>query len=251
MSAKTIAVIGKRPAWAKDLNDREFVFVSAYLENFRPRDAGLRAGFPASSAHTRAWEMKQRLHVRDAIDAALHEKMPALKLTIAERLMAVIGAKPEDYFKWGDQKVTETVGDGFDADGNPKFKTRKTTRQTLTLTPSSKLTPQQLAAVKGVKKRINNAGTTLELQLHDPMMAIDRIAALLNLQPREQVVGGGTVSFIIEAPDGSVLKSLAQTTSTSQIDRAAIDAQIAADAEPVEDLPPGAKPQTGLVIETP
>lgn len=251
MVAKSVAVIQKRPTWAKELDDREFAFVSSYLGHFNGTRAALDAGIPKKSAHAQAWDLKQRQRVRDAIDAGMREKMPALKLTLAEKLMAIAGQNPDDYFKWGDQKVTETVGNGVDENGMPKFKTRQVTSQTLRLTPSSKLTPQQLAAVKGVKKRINNAGTTLELQLHDPMQAIDRIAALLNLQPREQVAGGGTVHFVIEAPDGTVLKSLGQAEHPTQIDRAAINAQIAADAEPVEDLPPGAKPQTGLVIETP
>lgn len=244
MVPKNAVAAASRPVWAKGLDEREFLFVSWYIVGFEGTKAALAAGCPKASAHAQAWQIKQRPHVREAIDAALREKMPAIKMVLSERLAAIATADHADYFQIVEKK-TRSKDPGKDG------KRKTFTETTMRITPTADLTERQRAAVKGIKQRVGLYGTTLELQLHDPMMAIDRIAALLNLQPREQVVGGGTVSFIIEAPDGSVLKSLAQTTSTSQIDRAAIDAQIAADAEPVEDLPPGAKPQTGLVIETP
>ena len=243
MAATAVVKKQQRPAWGKDLDGREFAFVCAYLVDFNATKAGLAAGMPKAGAHVQAHLLKQRPHVRDAIEAGLREKMPTIKLVLAERLAAIATADHADYFQVVEKKT-------WLKDPGKNGKRQSFTETRMRITPTAKLTERQRAAVKGIKQRVGLYGTSLELQLHDPMQAIDRIATLLNLQPREQVAGGGSVTFLIEAPDGTVLKSLGQTT-TSQIDRAAIDAQIAADAEPVEDLPPGAKPQTGLVIETP
>jgi phage terminase small subunit len=246
--AKTEAnAVSVRPTWAKDLTDREMIFVEAYVRDLNALRAALAAGAPKASAHNYGHDCKNRPHVRAVIDILLKERMSALKMSLAERLAAVALQRPQDYFQWGERKVKEIRGDGFDKDGKPKFKTRTYSEPIVKLTPAKKLDERQLAAVKGVKTRVSAHGRTVELLLHDPMIATQRLAELLGMQQVEQAGGAGHVTFIIEAPDGGVIRADAPALG---IDRSAVDAAIAGNAEPdPEDAPPGAKQM--LVIETP
>ena len=237
MPRNVVATAPKRAAWAKELNEREFLFVSVYLGSFNGTKAALAAGCPKASAHAQAWEIKQRPHVREAIEAGLREAMPMLKLTLAERLTAIAEADSADFMQLVEKRIRSK---------DPKSGKQRTFKHmTVALTPTAQLSDRQRAAVKGLKQRVGLYGTTIELQLYDPLAAADRLKDLLNLAPQEKAAGIGGVVFVIETPDGTTMKTISQ--AGSPIDRAAIDAQIAADAEPVEDLPPGAR----LLIETP
>ena len=241
--SKSVVAVFKRPGWAKELDDREFAFVSSYLGHFNATRAALEANIPKPSAHAQGWMIKNRPHVREAIDAGLREKMPALKLSFAERLAAIAEADHADYFQLVEKRVRAQ-------DPNGKKGAKRTfTHTVMQLTPTAKLTERQRAAVKGIKQRIGLYGTTIEIQLHDPVAAIEKAGALLGLNHEQKQASIGNVTFVIETPDGTTMKTVAGPTSP--IDRDAIDAQIAADAEPVEDLPPGARPQSKLQIETP
>lgn len=250
MAAKAKAeanAVTVRPTWAKDLNDREMIFVEHYVRDMNATKAGLAAGFSKASAHVLGHECKHRPHVRAVIDLLLRDRMSSLKLSLAERLTAVALQDPRDYFKHDEKTVTQVYQSGLNPDGTPKFKTRRYMEPTLRITPMKKLDERQRAALKGIKKRVTPSGTTIEVILHDPINATQRLAELLGMTQAEEGAGGGHISFIIETPDGTVVKPQ-HGAAPIGINRNAIDAEIAKNTEPdADELPPGAR----MIVEPP
>ena len=215
--------IGK-PDWAKDLNDREYRWVGEYLKGFNSARAAVAAGFSAPSAHQRGYEIKTRPHVRAAINAALREAMPHLKMTLAERLAAI---------------VTTDIGEIVD------WKRSGRRGLAVDMRPLAELNNTQRASIKAIRKRVGPYGDSLDIVMHDPIAAAERLTALLEMTKDTGAGTGGSVTFIIEAPDGHVIRDI---TAATVIDHDAVAAGIAANREPEPDeLPPGAR----IVIETP
>lgn len=245
MAASNVATIPERPAWAKSLDDREYLWTAQYLIDLnasRAAQDGL--GAKPSSARVIGHGIKHRPQVRAALDMALRDRLPSLKLTLAERLMKMATADPADYFQVVEKRVTITTGKG-------KTKRRRTFMQAgVQVTPTKKLSEEQRIAIKGVKQRTGLYGTTIELQLHDPMQAGLRLAELLGLQQIAQDGAGGGVVFIIEAPDGA---AIGMRPAGAIIDQNAVDALVAKNtaAPDVEDLPPGAKKAGPISFESP
>ena len=46
MAANAVITNQKRPTWGRELDEREFAFVCAYLVDFNATKAGLAAGMP-------------------------------------------------------------------------------------------------------------------------------------------------------------------------------------------------------------
>ena len=213
-----------RPDWAKGLDDREYRYVGEYLKGFNSTRAALAAGFAPSSAYQRAYEMKHRPMVRAAINAALREAMPALKVTLAERLAAI---------------VTTDIGEIVD------WKRSGRRGLAVDMRPLAELNNTQRASIKAIRKRVGPYGDSLDIVMHDPIAAAERLTALLEMTRDTGAGGGGQVVFVIETPEGHVIRDV---TAAPVIDHDAVTAGIAANREPEPDeLPPGAR----IVIETP
>lgn len=214
-----------RPDWAKALNDREYRYVGEYLKGFNSTRAALAAGFAPSSAYQRAYEVKHRPNVRAAINAALREAMPHLKLTLAERMTAIATTDMGEIVEW------DHVG--------------KRRKLSMKLRPLGELTPEQRASIKAIRTRSGPSGESFDLVMHDPIAAVERLTALLEMTKDTGAVGGGSVVFVIETPDGHVIRDV---TAATAIDHDAVTAGIAANREPEPDeLPPGPR----IIIETP
>ena len=242
-AASNVATIETRPSWAKGLDDREYAWVIAYMVHFNARKAAEEAGVPVRSAHNWGSQCRQRPHVREAIDGAMKERMPALKLTLAERLAAIVTTDIGEIVDWGTERVNLTEGE-FDKDGKPLPK-RFGRLFSIKVRDLRQLTPAQRASIKSVKKRVTQFGTNFDVVMHDPINAADRLAALLELIKPEQASHGG-VTFIIEAPDGTQMRDV--TARPQAIDHDAIAAAVAKNKDSTPDeLPPGTK----LVIEGP
>lgn len=236
MAKQAIAV---RPAWAKALDEREFAFTASYIEHFNAARAARAAGSAAKASNVMGHRWRNLPHIREAIDKALAEKMPAVKLSIIEKLGAILMADPADYAQ---------VATRFRYTGEGKAR-RRLTYQQVEVTATKKLTPQQRLAVKGVKQRTSLYGSTIEVQLHCPIAAATKLADILGMNQGDKGPVGGGVTFVIETPDGTTMTmQTGGASATSEIDHAAIDAEIEKNIEVEEELPPGA---SRLEIETP
>lgn len=249
MAASNVAESPTRPRWAKDLDDREYAFVLSYTGHFNATRAAIDAGAPKASAHNWGHIARRRPHVRAAIDAAIKEAMPQIKLTIAERLAAILTTDIGDVVTWGKKRVQTNFGDVYPA-GHPKAGQLKPPRYGTILDVDVRdlksISPSARAAVKAIRKRVGPYGSAIDIQLHDPVIAARGLAEILDLTQRDDSASGGGVIFVIEAPDGSQISHFSQAPTV--IEGSVIDAAIKANKEPLADeLPPGAV----LDIETP
>jgi hypothetical protein len=244
MAARNVATTSKRPAWARDLSDKEYAWLLSYLQTFNRRQAAIDAGHSEVGAHSRGSEIAKKPHIRKAIEGALKERLPAIKLTLAERLAAIATTDITQITSWGKKKIQINQG-AVDADGKAQ-KPRYQTVWDLDVKPSSELSPSERASIKTIKKRPTLYGTGIELTMHDPISAAEKLATLLELVASRDGDGGGNVTFVIELPDGSTITDMGKAPTI--IDNDAIRSHVRARKTAAEDeVPPG----TRLVIEPP
>jgi len=147
----------KRPDWAMALTDREWRFVEEYLIDLKAGPAAARAGIGSNrqSSTTMGSNLRRLPHVAAAIDAALASTCGgSVRARIVEELGALAFHNPRDYFS-------------FNANG-------------MTLADSSKLTDEQMAAVKRVKQTKGKV-PSLEIELADKQGALDKLARATGL----------------------------------------------------------------------
>lgn len=240
--SEAVAVI---PPWAKGLDNREYAFVSHYLQEFNGSAAARAVGTPTKSAGPMACRWLQQTHIREAINLAMQEALPSIKLTLAERLAAVARTDIGDIMDWGRRRVNLNAG-LTDKDGKPR-KPRYADALRVSVRDRKKLDTAQRQAIKSIRKRVGLYGESVEVVMHDPLAAAEKFADFFGLRHNpETTKTGGQITFIIETPDGAVIR---EKPSAIGIDRNAIDAAIKANVEPDKDeLPPGAK---AFVVEPP
>lgn len=252
MAASNVALVEDRPSWAAKLSDREFVWVSRYIIHFNGTRAAIESGSPPGSAYARAHDIKHRPHVRAAIQAAMKEAMPAIKMTIAERLAAIVTTDIGQIVEWGEGRVNLNAGQ-VDSKGRRK-KAHYAETTVMRVRDVKKLDDTQRAAIKSIKRRVSIHGSSIDVVMHDPVIAAERLQHLLELTKENPNATGGTVTFVIEAPDGSVM-TLAPAGG-KVIEGEVVDAAIKADRAESgpEDAPPGSRSRGRggkLTIETP
>lgn len=210
-SSEYLVEIGKRPRWAFRLDDREYLFVMAYARLLNAAAAAREIGYNKSTAATYGSVLMSRPHVREAIHEMHQHRLPLIKTSMMERLMAIVSADISDYVDWNDGQVT--------------VKSR------------AEIHPDKRLAIKSIKERRGPWGSTVELMLHNPIDAIEKLANLMDLMPKAEDAkgpGSGPVTVIIEGLHP-------QNSTSVTIDHDALKRSIAenAEADP-EELPPGA-----------
>lgn len=203
--------VGDRPTWAAALDEREYVFVTAYIQTFEGSEAALWAGFSKQNAKQAAYRIKQRSHVRAAIDAALMERFNGAKATIMEELAALALHDPGDYASWTDKTV--------------KIK------------GSKQLTRRQRIAITSIKR---SADGGVELKFTDKQAALEKLAKLTG-QMREMpnADSGKFVVFVVEDPGAALRGGHTPVDNPHVIEGEVID----------NERPSGS--HAGLVIEEP
>ena len=142
-----------RPAWAKDLSDREFAFVSEYLVDLNA-SAAVRRAIPALSEGS-VWEtasqLRNRPHVVAAIDAAMLESVAGPRQWMVGKLAAM-----------ADGDLSEFLA--VDEHGNVKL---------------TKAWDDIPSAVKKLFKKVYNDKHGLRIELHDPIKAMELLAKVV------------------------------------------------------------------------
>lgn len=176
-SSEHLVEIGKRPRWAYALDEREYLFVCAFGRHMNAAAAAREVGVSEKSAGQVGYLIISRPHVREAIHEMHLHRLPVIKVSMMERLMAIASANISDYVDWdGDQVRVKS---------------------------KLKLSRDKTLAIKSIKEKRSQWGSTIELQMHDPLEAIQKLAGLLDLLPKPEAEkpgqpGIGNVTVIIE-----------------------------------------------------
>lgn len=205
--------IGARPRWATNLDEREYLFVCAFGRHLNAAAAAREAGTSIKSSGQVGYLLMSRPHVREAIHEMNSHRLPLIKVSLMERLMAIASADIRDYVDW--------EGD------NVRVKSKL------------KLPREKTLAIKSIRERRGKWGSTIELQMHDPLDAIQKLATLLDIMPKpaeDKDKGGGGASVTV------IIEGLHQGgTSAVTIDHESLQAELRSNRAPDPDeLPPGA-----------
>lgn len=152
------------------LTAKRRAFCEAYARLGNATAAATAAGYAASSAYQRGYELMQCDEIHEEISRfrAIHdEKFAVAAADILRELAAIAMTDIGNVATWGLQEILD--------DSNVPMTTSngdRIMRPALSLVPSRKLTAEQRSAVKRVSK---TKGGTVKVELHD------RVEALYNL----------------------------------------------------------------------
>lgn len=183
-------------------------FVEAYVETMNASEAARRAGYaPKSAGEYGSWLLKKP-HIREAVERLVFDRAQLTRAEIITELRDVALANAEDYFDWS---MTEDVQEILD-DGTVLVRQRADVR----LKPSSELSRRKKAAIKGVISKSGADGRrTVELSFHDKLAALDKLARIFDLFPRD---GETRVNIGLNAPVTSVSVSYEDDPSPEMIE---------------------------------
>jgi Terminase small subunit len=93
---------GASDEWAKNLDDKERLFVEGYLQTLNKREAAEYAGYTPETAKRFAYEIFTRSHVREAIEVLLRTRTGVTKAWLIDKLVAIIDTDLADVSDWDD-----------------------------------------------------------------------------------------------------------------------------------------------------
>lgn len=148
----TPAVVA-RPAWAKDLDDREFAWVAEYLVDLSASNAVRRAlpNVSEASVWETASQLRHRPHVVAAIDAAMLESVAGPRQWMVGKLAAMADGDLSEFLQ---------------VDEHNKVRLAK---------KWDEIPP----AVKKLFRRVYNDKHGLRIDLHDPIKAMELLAKVV------------------------------------------------------------------------
>lgn len=94
-----------RPAWATELDDREMLFVSAYLDCLNSAEAARRAGYAKNHAAVQGFKLRRKQYVAEAIAAGLAERMGVTRARIVEEVSRLAFSNVVDVLETKDGEV--------------------------------------------------------------------------------------------------------------------------------------------------
>ncbi len=154
MQIQEQSVIRRQPL-PHGLPARKQVFVEQYLVDLKARDAAIRAGYAAKSAHVTASRLLAEPKVRKAISQELTTRFDVSKASIIDQLAALAFANLGDYYEWTDGE--------------------------LHVKPSRKLTDRQKKAVSAVCRVNGVKGGIVNLRIADSLKALELLAKMLGM----------------------------------------------------------------------
>jgi phage terminase small subunit len=158
---------GASDEWAKNLDDKERLFVEGYLQTLNKLRAAEYADYTFESARKHAYHIFNRPHVREAIEHLLRTRSGVTKAWLVDKLVAIVGTDLADVADW-------------DGHGNIVFKA------------SCNLTDEQKVAVSEIVQERTKLGSTLKVKLYDKLAAMGHLAKLLSmLVDRQEISGPG------------------------------------------------------------
>jgi len=175
-AALPIAKLSKRPVWAEQLTDREYLFVKEYCVDLVAYKAALRAGIGTTqqSAAAMASEMRRLPHVAQAIDAALSStESGSLRARVVEELGTMAFHNPKDYLSARSREDLDKLPD------------------------EAWLNIRKVKQVKGKNPSFEVEGT-------DKQAALDKLAKASGLYKDEKGNTSVAVQVVIQQSDGSL-----------------------------------------------
>jgi phage terminase small subunit len=147
-------------------------FVEEYLKDMNARQAAIRAGYAANSAHVMGHRLRNaNRFVKAAIDARVEEARAKVKMSaeeVLERMTALARANMADFAYWDERGVK--------------------------LRPSSSLTPAQQYAIDSVGEDPGITGhqmqkdSAVKIKLRDPLPALVHLGKIHGVIPAEPTV---------------------------------------------------------------
>jgi phage terminase small subunit len=156
---------GASDEWAKNLDDKERLFVEGYLQTLNKRQAAEHAGYTYESSRRWAYDIFNRPHVREAIEHLLRTRTGVTKTWLIDKLVAIVGTDLADVADW-------------DESGELVFKA------------ACNLTDEQKVAVSEIIQERTKLGSTLKIKLYDKLAAMGHLAKLLNMLVDRQEISG-------------------------------------------------------------
>jgi len=145
-------------ASSSQLTARQELFIQEYLVDLKARDAAIRAGYAASSAHVAASRILATSKAKEAISAALADRFGVTKLSIVDELSAIAFANLGDHYAWNEGRIRAR--------------------------PSRSLTKAQQHAVASIRRVQSPTGSILEVRLPDKLRALELLSRVLGLIDR-------------------------------------------------------------------
>jgi hypothetical protein len=95
--------------WAKNLDDKERLFVEGYLQTLNKLRAAEYAGFTFESARKHAYTIFNRPHVREAIEHLLRTRNGVTKAWLIDKLVAIIDTDLADVSDWDESGRADSI----------------------------------------------------------------------------------------------------------------------------------------------
>lgn len=154
----------------QELRPKQQRFIEEYLVDLNGKQAAIRAGYAAGSAHVTASRLLNRPSVRASVASTIGDRFGVTRWTIVEELAAIAFHNIAEYMDWSDGSVT--------------------------VVPSLMLTETQLKAVASA--RLTGSGCT-ELKFHDKLKALELLSRALGyVVPEDPPVPTGKVKVLFE-----------------------------------------------------
>jgi phage terminase small subunit len=211
-----------RPVWAGGLDDKEMLFVSAYLETLNATKAAVAAGYAKGSANVRGSQLRRRPQVAEAINNALAERMGVTRGRIVEEVSRLAFSNISDVLEIKDGELVVKDHAALDRD--------------------------TLSTVASIEEHITDKGyRTLRVKQHDRLAALTllaRINGMLINRTELSGPGGGPVEVEHRDHKACVMERLA--AMRQRIEPPTID--VTPNRKPAALLAPWLKPEGGLKL---
>lgn len=153
---------------ATKLTEKQTKFVKQFLIDLNATQAAIRAGYSKKTAQSMGSENLSKPLVANAIQQALQKRAIRTEIT-ADRVIAELAkiafSTLDDFVTWG--------------------------KGGMQLIESSKLTPEQVAAVQEVSQPVSDLGGTKKIKLYDKIKALELLGRHMGAFPTKIVVEGG------------------------------------------------------------
>jgi phage terminase small subunit len=171
--SKDITKAPERPSWATKLDDREMLFVAAYLDCLNAAEAARIAGYAKSGAAVQGFKLRRKPHVADAITAALAERMGVTRARIVEEVSRL---------------AFSNIGDVLTIENGEVI-----------VKDHAKLNRDTLSTIAEVREVANDKGyRTIHIRQHDRLQALTLLARISGMLINRQEIsgpGGGPVEI--------------------------------------------------------
>jgi phage terminase small subunit len=156
--------------WAKQLNDKERLFVEGYLQTLNKREAAEYAGYSRESARRWAYDIFNRPHVREAIELLLQARAGVTKAWMVDQLVELARTKVTDLYEWS-------------ADAGLRLK------------DSDEIDPENIGAVAEIEEtrvadKKGNDVVTIKIKQHSCHQALKDLAKIFRMEVERQEISG-------------------------------------------------------------